>query len=244
MATFWNQVQWLLLATSVFVEGHGGHHDVTPAPKTASSRLLVISLDGFRYDYLDRDVPNLKDFASDGVRGKSMTSAYITKTFPNHISIITGLYEESHGIVANSMVDPKWHYEAFSHCSNSSCGKWYGGEPIWQTNEAENSKSEHERRRRHSGHAKPSRASTYQSGVIYWPGIGAKINNRSISHSVSYAGPGSPGHLTFRERIDLMLSWFSGGINLGFLYYEEPDSLEHMFGPESSEVSESSASLF
>lgn len=245
MVAFWNQIFWALFAMPVLVRSHGGHHDVTtPAPKTASSRLLVISLDGFRYDYLDRNLTNMKDFASDGVRAKSMTSAYITKTFPNHISIVTGLYEETHGIVANNMVDPQWYYKEFVHCSDLSCSKWYGGEPIWETNEAESSKSGHKRRKRHGGPAKPTHTATYKSGVIYWPGIGAHINNQSVYFSVPYTNPSTPEYLTFKQRIDIMLSWFGAGINLGLLYYEEPDAYGHKFGPESDEVGQTDSDFF
>ena len=72
-----------------------------------SSKLLLISLDGFRWDYLHRNLTldNFHAFAADGVHAKWMTNQFQTKTFPNHWTMVTGLYEESHGIVANKFWD-------------------------------------------------------------------------------------------------------------------------------------------
>merc|ERR1712193_319303 len=72
-----------------------------------SSKLLLISLDGFRWDYLHRDLElnHFKSFADSGVHAKWMTNQFQTKTFPNHWTMVTGLHEESHGIVANKFWD-------------------------------------------------------------------------------------------------------------------------------------------
>ncbi|KHJ77655.1 hypothetical protein OESDEN_22725 [Oesophagostomum dentatum] len=70
-------------------------------------KLILISFDGFRYDLLNATMcPNIFKWAArstwfvNGVR-----SQYITVTAPNHMSIVTGLREEEHGIVANSFWD-------------------------------------------------------------------------------------------------------------------------------------------
>ena len=68
-------------------------------------RVLMISIDGFRPDYLDMfkdDCKNLTRVFMDGVRAKTMKPIFPSKTFPNHYTIVTGLYAESHGIVSNS----------------------------------------------------------------------------------------------------------------------------------------------
>lgn len=65
-------------------------------------KLIVVSFDGFRPDYVKPDVtPHLYNLATSGVVGKGIKSGFGTKTFPNHWSIATGLYEETHGIVHN-----------------------------------------------------------------------------------------------------------------------------------------------
>src|SRR5687767_9122120 len=65
--------------------------------------VILISLDGFRYDYLDKYQPEtLNRLAREGVRAKWMIPSFPTKTFPNHYAIATGLYPAHHGIVENN----------------------------------------------------------------------------------------------------------------------------------------------
>ncbi|RMD49184.1 MAG: alkaline phosphatase family protein, partial [Ignavibacteria bacterium] len=69
--------------------------------------VILISFDGFRWDYLERDIsPTLKSIEKEGVRALSLRPSYPSKTFPNHLSIITGMYPENHGIITNYIVDP------------------------------------------------------------------------------------------------------------------------------------------
>lgn len=71
-------------------------------------KLILISFDGFRGDCLHPKLtPTMSRLAKQGVQTKMMRSLYCTKTFPNHFSIATGLYEENHGIVNNKMYDPQ-----------------------------------------------------------------------------------------------------------------------------------------
>ena len=70
-------------------------------------RVILISIDGFRADYLDRGLtPTLAALAADGVRADALKPAFPTLTFPNHYTLVTGLYPDHHGIVDNRMVDP------------------------------------------------------------------------------------------------------------------------------------------
>jgi predicted AlkP superfamily pyrophosphatase or phosphodiesterase len=98
--------------------------------------VVLVSIDGFRYDYLERyPSPNLHRIIAEGVRAP-LVSEFPTKTFPNHYSIVTGLFPEHHGIVDNTMYDP-W-FDAEFHISDSAAvtdGRWWGGEPLWVTAE-------------------------------------------------------------------------------------------------------------
>src|SRR4030081_2045034 len=68
--------------------------------------LILVSLDGWRWDYIDRQpAPNLKALAARGVHATAMIPSFPVLTFPNHYTIVTGLYPEHHGIVANTMRD-------------------------------------------------------------------------------------------------------------------------------------------
>ena len=83
--------------------------------------VILISLDGFRYDYLDKyRPPTLNKLAKEGVRAKWMIPSFPTKTFPNHYTMVTGLYPEHHGIVENNVYD-------FGEVFGSVCRRVVGG---------------------------------------------------------------------------------------------------------------------
>ncbi|KAI0826795.1 Phosphodiest-domain-containing protein [Trametes gibbosa] len=98
---------------------------------------LIVSIDGLRADYLDRGLtPHLLAISKDGLRAKSMKPVFPTLTFPNHWALMTGLYAESHGIVANNFWDPttgrEFHYNRADASWNAT---WWYGEPMWETAE-------------------------------------------------------------------------------------------------------------
>ena len=69
--------------------------------------VILVSYDGFRWDYMEKvHTPNLNFIASNGIKAKHLLNTFVTKTFPNHFTLVTGLYEESYGIVANTFFDP------------------------------------------------------------------------------------------------------------------------------------------
>jgi len=89
--------------------------------------LILISLDGFRWDYVERfKPPNLTQFIADGVQTKSLIPSYPSKTFPNHYSIVTGLLPDNHGIIGNKFHSPELNEEYILEE-----GRFYGGKPIW-----------------------------------------------------------------------------------------------------------------
>ena len=70
---------------------------------------MLISFDGFRSDYLDwYDTPHMDRFVKEGVRADGLIPVFVSKTFPNHYSIATGLYPENHGLIGNHFYDPKF----------------------------------------------------------------------------------------------------------------------------------------
>lgn len=98
---------------------------------------IIISLDGFRADFLQRDItPRLNALIEDGVSPKFMRPSFPSVTFPNHYTLATGLYPESHGVVGNTFWDPElkadFHYQ---DPDRSLHPKWWGGEPFWVTAE-------------------------------------------------------------------------------------------------------------
>ena len=153
-----------------------------------------------------------------------MTNQFQTKTFPNHWTMVTGLYEETHGIVANQFYDPSSHqvtlnyrfqnYRIFKHFNYTDPSSWnettsfWGGEPLWITNQK-------------AGH---------QSGCEFW--VGSEVKDRTPTHFDRYSS-----HKPYNNRVDSVVNWLNKPeVNLGLLYIEEPDHTGHMFGPDSKEV--------
>ncbi|KAM9327743.1 bis(5'-adenosyl)-triphosphatase enpp4 isoform 1-T3 [Pholidichthys leucotaenia] len=174
--------------------------------------LLLVSFDGFRADYLKRfHMPNLKVLYSQGVLVEQLTNVFTTKTFPNHYSLVTGLFAESHGIVASNMYDPKT--DKYFHVSNNTDPMWWNeAQPIWIT----------------------VLDAGYKTGAVMWPGSDVVIRNRSLTHYFKY----NP-NMTFKERLGNVTSWMLAdgkeeGVKFAALYFEEPDRSGHRFGPDNT----------
>src|SRR5882672_12847130 len=94
----------------IIVLGLGACTTPAPTPPAAARDplLILISIDGFRWDYLQKyDAPTLRQLAASGVHATRLTPSFPSKTFPNHYTIVTGLYPEHHGIVSNWFFDPE-----------------------------------------------------------------------------------------------------------------------------------------
>ncbi|GLD64815.1 bis(5'-adenosyl)-triphosphatase ENPP4 isoform X1 [Lates japonicus] len=172
--------------------------------------LLLVSFDGFRADYLRRfPMPNLKLLYSQGVLVEQLTNVFITKTFPNHYSLVTGLYAESHGILASNMYDPTSHKHF--HVTNDTDPMWWNeARPLWIT----------------------ALDSGYKTAAMMWPGSDVVIGNRTATHFFPY----NPS-VTFQQRLGNVTNWILGnekeqGVMFAALYWEEPDRSGHIFGPD------------
>ncbi|XP_021246426.1 bis(5'-adenosyl)-triphosphatase ENPP4-like isoform X2 [Numida meleagris] len=178
----------------------------------SAPRLLLVSFDGFRADYLETyHLPHLQELVADGVLVKQVTNAFITKTFPNHYSIVTGLYEESHGIVANDMYDPDAK-KKFSQFNDSDPFWWNEAVPIWVTNQEQGNGT---------------------SAAAMWPGTDVRINNATPRFFMKYNFS-----VTFEERVENIVRWLNSSdpvVNFATLYWEEPDASGHKYGPDDKE---------
>ncbi|CAF0945242.1 unnamed protein product [Didymodactylos carnosus] len=186
--------------------------------KTSPPLLLLVSFDGFRYDYPDMySLENFHLLNNIGVRAQSI-SAFATTTFPNHFTMITGVYQETHGIISNNMYDPVMKSVFKVETMNDT--RWWSQnsllETIWKTNEVEN-------------------INERKSGVIGWPvSLETPINGHRPSKYEVFEKKRQ-----FKEIIDTMISWFldeKEPINFGSIYYREPDAVGHRYGPNSKEV--------
>ena len=175
--------------------------------------VILISIDGLRYDYLDKyKPPTLSRLASEGVRAKWMIPSFPTKTFPNHYTIVTGLYPANHGIVENNVYDFGTVF-TMSKREEVRNPRWWGGEPIWVTAEKQG-----------------------QIGASYfWPGSEAPIVNVYPSKYRHYNGK-----VPNAMRVDKVLSWLDSPSEsrptMLTLYFSNVDDAGHEFGPDAEET--------
>jgi len=187
-----------------------------PVPAAIQARAVVlVSLDGFRPDYLGRPgAVRLRDLAANGVRARWLRPVAPTLTFPNHYTIVTGLYPSHHGIVGNSMRDPAIARPfAIGDSLAVRDPRWWGGEPIWVTAERQGRRT----------------------AAFFWPGTEAPIGGRHPTWYRRY-DPAVPN----RTRVDQVLAWLrlpaDSAPALVLLYLGDVDQAGHARGPDSPQV--------
>lgn len=192
----------------------GGSHE--QPDRKLDPTVILISMDGFRWDYLDRaDTPNFDKLVKNGVKAKSLIPILPSKTFPNHYTIVTGLYAENHGIVSNSMYDPEFDARFWIGQGSAPVreSRWWGGEPIWVTVEKQGQ----------------------VAAAMFWPGSETII--QGVQPSFWYVYDES---ITNEERVDQVLSWLELPSDerptLITLYFSDTDNAGHDYGPNSPEV--------
>jgi predicted AlkP superfamily pyrophosphatase or phosphodiesterase len=189
-----------------------------PAPRNtrpAWSPLILVSFDGYRPDYIERGLsPTLAGMARDGVRATAMRPAFPTLTFPNHYTIVTGLYPDHNGIVDNRMVDPASGKRfVYSDPKTTSDPSWWEGEPLWVSVE---------RQGRHAA-------------TMFWPGSNAAIDGVYPDHWLPFDAKLSPD-----DRVRQVLQWLdlppAQRPDFVTLYFEQVDHAAHAAGPDSKQV--------
>ncbi|MEX0844233.1 MAG: ectonucleotide pyrophosphatase/phosphodiesterase, partial [Balneolaceae bacterium] len=206
----------LLLLLIVFSASFFGcSNSQSTAP--AGQKLLLVSFDGFRHDYLTKtETPNFDQIVETGVVSDGLIPIYPTKTFPNYYAIATGLYPENSGFIGNSMYDEKMDAR-FSMGNRDAVENptWYGGEPIWNTVEKSGKKA----------------------GTMFWVGSEAPIQNMRPTHWKRY-----DDDMPDSARIDTVIKWLSLGneleVDFGTLYFSFVDGIGHRYGPDSPEIIE------
>ena len=176
--------------------------------------LVLVSIDGFRWDYRDRAAtPALDRLAAEGVRAGRLVPVFPTLTFPNHYSLVTGLHPEHHGIVGNTMRDAALGTFSLSDRAAVTDARWWGGEPVWVTAERQG-----------------QRAAT-----MFWPGSEAAIGGVRPSDWAVY-----DGDVPAAARVDTVLAWLSRPAprrpRLVTLYFEAVDHAGHEDGPDAPET--------
>ncbi|WP_235016247.1 ectonucleotide pyrophosphatase/phosphodiesterase [Aquimarina sp. AU474] len=176
--------------------------------------VILISLDGFRWDYVDRfNPPNLSAFIKTGVKSESLIPSFPSKTFPNHYTIATGMYPDKHGIIGNTF---------YSYDKNSvyrirdrkvvEDGDFYRGSPIWiQANKA-----------------------NMVTASYFFVGSEADIQGIKPTYYYNY-----DGNVKNETRVDQALKWLQmpekKRPHMITMYFSDMDRVGHRFGPNNDE---------
>jgi predicted AlkP superfamily pyrophosphatase or phosphodiesterase len=176
--------------------------------------VILISFDGWRWDYESMySAPNLHRLIARGVSAELIPS-YPSKTFPNHYTIVTGLYPGHHGIVANSVKDPATGRRlTMSNKREVQDPMWWGGEPLWVT----------------------LRHASQITAAMFWPGTEAPIQGLRPNFWAPF-DERMPG----TARVDRVLTWLDlppdKRPTFITLYIQDVDGAGHNSGPNSMEV--------
>jgi alkaline phosphatase D len=183
--------------------------------------VVLVSLDGFRWDYAKRDgAANLLALGLEGVWApQGMLPSFPSLTFPNHFSIVTGLYPEHHGLVANSFFDEaKQARYAIADPKAVSDGSWYSGVPLWSLAESQG----------------------MRTACLFWPGSEAKIAGYQPTYYARFDSKTEATDAVQQARIDNAVALLklpeAERPHFITVYYSEPDHEGHAFGPDAPET--------
>lgn len=180
--------------------------------------VILISADGFRYDYAKKyNAKNLLKLAENGVTAKAMIPSFPTITFPNHWSLITGLFPAHHGLIDNFFYDyKKKEFYKMSSQENAEDGTWYGGTPLWSLAEKQGT----------------------LSASMMWVGSASDAGGKRPTYYYHYHEKFSPN-----EKVSKVIDWLKlpedRRPHLITLYFPEVDGAGHRYGPDSQEAEQS-----
>lgn len=208
----------LLLTLLVLVVG------VQTATAREPETVILIGIDGFRPDYLDRGVtPNLNAIAKSGVRAVGMQPSFPSITFPNHYTLVTGKRPDRNGIVSNSMEDPAIPGVKFSMSNREAVidRRWWDqAEPIWVT--AEKNK--------------------VRSATMFWPGSEAPVHGVRPQDWRVFDGA-----VDAEQRVQTVLDWLARPASerpkFVTLYFDDVDHAGHVYGPSAKETGDAVAKV-
>lgn len=199
---------------AVITVDHGPNAEV----QQSKHYVVLVSLDGFRYDYARKyGARHLLAIAARGASApEGMIPVYPSLTFPNHYTLVTGLYPEHHGIVGNQFYDPA-RKERYSYADpkTNGDGSWYGGTPLWSLAEKQG----------------------MRSACFFWPGSEAEIAGERPTYYLHF-----DNQFPDEQRIDQVIAWLKLPVeqrpHFITLYYANVDHAGHEYGPDSPQTAE------
>ncbi len=205
--------RFLLLALAPFLAWLALNTHAQPASRPY---VILVSMDGFRFDYAERfKAKNILAVRDNGASAAAMIPSFPSVTFPNHISIVTGMYPEHHGIVGNSFWDPARN-EQYSMQRTGTDGSWYqNATPLWVLAEQQH----------------------VIAACMFWPTCDGEIRGARPTYWKKYDG-GVPDESRVKQVIEWLRLPEEQRPHFITLYFSDVDSAGHRYGPESLETAE------
>lgn len=191
---------------------------MTTTQKEDKPIVVLVSFDGFRHDYVEKfDAPNFKTFIDEGVAAQGLIPSFPSKTFPNHYSIVTGLYPSHHGLVDNSFYDRDLGLTyTIGNRKVVEDARFYGGTPLWQLVQEHGMKS----------------------ASYFWVGSEAPVKGRFPDYYHIYDGA-----IANETRIEAAMEWLKLPAEQRpqfiTLYFSLVDSEGHRAGPNAESTKRS-----
>ncbi len=177
--------------------------------------VILISFDGFRYDYVaNHDMPHFEAFIQKGTQAEALIPSFPSKTFPNHYTLVTGLYPGHQGLVDNEFYDPESNtLFAIRDRKVVEDPQFYGGTPLWQL----------------------AQENGLPAASYFWVGSEAPIRGAYPDYYQLY-----DEQIPNTERVDQVVKWLQlpeeKRPHFISLYFSMIDTQGHNFGPDSPEI--------
>jgi predicted AlkP superfamily pyrophosphatase or phosphodiesterase len=185
------------------------------AQKKNAPYVIMVSFDGFRYDYVKNfNPPNFKKFIAKGSQAEALIPSFPSKTFPNHYTLVTGLNPGNHGLVDNTFYDPaRKEIYKMSDKVKVADPYYYGGLPLWEL----------------------AKRNGMKSASYFWVGTEMTEESRRPDYYFSFDDKVDP-----QKRVDQVIDWLklpeAERPHMITLYFSFPDHEGHSFGPSSEET--------
>ena len=212
-----------LLLGTVYLSACASLHDQGIGAQPKAQPFILISIDGFRAEYLERGLtPNISALADSGAYG-IMRPSFPSLTFPNHYTMVTGKVPDHHGIVASYMIDirrPGVKFQAKDRTQATDRFWWDDATPFWVSAERSGKKV----------------------GTMFWPGSEADIQGVAPSYRVKF-----DTNLSNKLRVDQIISWIDlpkdQRPEAMTLYFDEIDKTGHKYGPNAPELNQAISNI-
>ncbi len=181
----------------------------------SDQHVVLISIDGFRHDYIEKHkAKQIAAIAKQGVRVTSMQPVYPANTFPNHISLLTGLLPVNHGIINNRFYDKSRH-DYYKMGKGYQDSTWITAMPMWNLVETHG----------------------FKAATFFWPESDARIGGQLPTYHFHYSK-----YADYQQRIDQIMEWLSYPevSRPRFIagYFSLVDTVGHDYGPDAPETFE------